>query len=230
MAESTLPPCGVYRILCRPTGIVYVGSSSKLRRRLLSHTMLLRKGAHDNPRLQNAWNKHGSDSFEFTVLEAVDDPDYQLVREQYWIDKLQAADSKYGFNTAPVAGTRRGVPQPAHMAAISRALHLGKPKSAEHRAKISAGKMGQTKSTDEIERRSAKRRGKFHRADTIAKMCATRSGRPQPSKRALTFDVAEEIRRIRRDENLSQDLLAARFGCSRKSVREILAGNTYTAP
>ena len=37
------------------------------------HRAQLKGGYHDNPHLQNAWNKYGADNFEFDVVEEVTD-------------------------------------------------------------------------------------------------------------------------------------------------------------
>lgn len=39
------------------------------------HRAQLNGGYHDNPHLQAAWNKYGSDNFEFAVVELCDDPE-----------------------------------------------------------------------------------------------------------------------------------------------------------
>lgn len=230
MALATVPQCGIYCITCLPTGLVYVGSSNKIPRRWTIHRWLLRKNNHDNPRLQNAYNKHGKDCFQFSVLELVADPLRLIQREQHWIDSLRSAVPEFGFNTAPVAGSRRGVPQPPGHSEFLRALHRGRKVSVEARDKIRAARNWEKRSPASFAAGGEKRRGRKLRPETIAKMCAIRSGRPQRSKRAMTFETAGEIRRLRLEDGLSQGALAARFGCSRKSIREILAGNTYTAP
>lgn len=85
---ETIPPrsSGVYRILCIPTGKIYIGSSVDLRHRWDQHRRRLRRGIHGNAHLQLAWSKYGEASFEFSVLEFVDLPDL-LCAEQAWIDR-----------------------------------------------------------------------------------------------------------------------------------------------
>lgn len=127
---------GVYAILCRASGRQYTGSSADIQKRWRQHKSMLRRGKHHSPPLQNAWNKYGEDAFEFVVLEecAVN---LLLELEQHYID--QCCD---GYNCAPVAGTRRGVPQsPEARAKISAAM-TGRKLSVETRAKMGAAKRG----------------------------------------------------------------------------------------
>jgi predicted GIY-YIG superfamily endonuclease len=98
---------GVYQIRCAPTGKIYVGSAVNMRARWAQHRSQLRKGAHGNAHLQHAWAKYGEASFEFSVLEHAA-RDELLAREQYWIDKTQAACRESGFNIFDTAGSPGG--------------------------------------------------------------------------------------------------------------------------
>jgi group I intron endonuclease len=110
---KTKPLCrwetGVYTIVCRPTGKVYVGSSAVcLRGRLNGHKVDLRKGTHGNLYLQRAWNKYGAGAFEFSVVRKCG-MKVCLKWEQFFIDSLKAADPKFGFNLSPTAGSLKGL-------------------------------------------------------------------------------------------------------------------------
>lgn len=143
---------GVYLIRNAVSGRVYVGSSSLISSRWKAHRDMLTHGTHHSPTLQRSWEKHGEAAFEFSVLEVVKDERRLLAREQYWMDELEAADPQKGFNVAPVAGTRRGVPQPPSVARKLRKFFTGVPKSAEHRAKIGAGNRGKVRTEDTKQR------------------------------------------------------------------------------
>src|SRR5678810_343959 len=102
---NTIPQTsGIYKWICVPTGKVYVGSAIDLRKRCTWHVADLRHGDHHNKHMQNAWNKYGELAFEFCVIELVLES-FLLEREQYWIDRLKAADKRHGFNSAPIAGS-----------------------------------------------------------------------------------------------------------------------------
>lgn len=90
-------PSGIYRIRCRKTGQVYVGSSLDIEMRWEVHRRQLRSQKHGNSHLQRAWLRYGQRAFEFSVLELVGWKRL-LRREQSWIERLRATDRKRGFN------------------------------------------------------------------------------------------------------------------------------------
>ena len=106
-------------------GKYYVGSSVDIRRRWATHRKELTLGTHVGVKLLHAWKKHGSDAWEWVVLEECQ-PDRKLLleREQNWIDCLSAyAD---GYNSLPKAGQgthgmKRTPEQVAKMVATRRA-------------------------------------------------------------------------------------------------------------
>ena len=58
---------GIYKIVNTVSGKAYVGQSQNIKKRIAEHFRLLRRGKHSNPRLQNAFNKYGEDSFVWTI-------------------------------------------------------------------------------------------------------------------------------------------------------------------
>ena len=77
---------GVYVIRCMTNKRFYIGSSGDVAVRLSRHFTLLRGGRHENPKLQNHFNKHGEEAFQCDLLELVG-PDGSLdAAEQKWID------------------------------------------------------------------------------------------------------------------------------------------------
>jgi group I intron endonuclease len=95
---------GIYLILS-PSGKVYIGQSSQLKRRRYEHCRLLKKGEHTNKFLQNVFNKYQEDMLYF-VIEYLDDVGSLTEREQYWMDIFQSATR--GMNLAPAAGSSLG--------------------------------------------------------------------------------------------------------------------------
>lgn len=72
--ESVYKLFGIYRITNKVTGMSYIGKTSmNFGDRWDSHRSLLNSGTHSNPGLQSDWNEYGSDSFEFAVIQVVDD-------------------------------------------------------------------------------------------------------------------------------------------------------------
>lgn len=77
---------GIYMIWNNVSQKFYIGSSINVHYRWTKHKRLLVIGNHPNIKLQNTFNKYGIDTFEFFVLELVEDKNNLLTREQYWID------------------------------------------------------------------------------------------------------------------------------------------------
>lgn len=96
---------GIYKITCTANGRIYIGQSTDTTERLKDHIRRLSNGKHDNPRMQNAWNKYGPAFFVSEVVEECQkDFDILNEREVYWIEKCNALDKKRGFNIASGGG------------------------------------------------------------------------------------------------------------------------------
>jgi len=79
---------GIYKITNIVNNHAYVGSATNVKRRWIEHKSKLSLNKHGNSHLQNAYNKYGSENFEFSILEDVVDNDKLLEREQFYIDTL----------------------------------------------------------------------------------------------------------------------------------------------
>lgn len=88
--------CGVYKIINKVNGKIYVGSSKNINQRWKEHIYHLNNGDHCNTYLQNAWNKYGSVNFSFKVIEKCE-PQFQFEREQYYLNLLNPFDDN-GYN------------------------------------------------------------------------------------------------------------------------------------
>ncbi|NRD80266.1 GIY-YIG nuclease family protein [Bacillus sp. BRMEA1] len=101
--------CGIYSIKNIKNGKIYIGSSRNIKNRWWQHRSLLNKNEHYNHYLQRAWNKYGESSFEFTIEEQVNDPNYLISTEQIWIDKYQSFLPQNGYNICSNASNTLGV-------------------------------------------------------------------------------------------------------------------------
>lgn len=102
---------GVYTITNQISGLVCVGSSGSIRRRLYVHVNSLERGTHANSHLQAAWRKYGKTAFVFNVAELVEDRRLRLEKETQWIRSLGANVRDRGYNmasdaTAPMLGKK----------------------------------------------------------------------------------------------------------------------------
>jgi len=91
----------IYQITNTATGRFYVGSAKNLRRRLSAHRLQLKY------LIGRAIQKYGWEAFQVSILEEVDDPQMLIVREQYWLDKLQPFPP-HGYNMCRTAGSSMG--------------------------------------------------------------------------------------------------------------------------
>lgn len=126
--HDTIPSTsGIYRITCSVTGLFYIGSAVNLCQRRYDHFKTLRRNIHRNPKLQNAWNKYGEESFTFEVIELVLIP-FLIIQEQYWLDKLKPFGKK-GFNIARIAGSSLGQKRSPEACKNMSDAQRGKPSS-----------------------------------------------------------------------------------------------------
>ena len=114
---------------------------------------------HCNKHLQRAYNKHGKSKFLFFVLERCKS-ETCVEREQYWIDKLKAANPDCGYNLCPTAGSSLGIkrteetkqklsrlmqgksPHPNMLTAAARANEIqGRKFSEEHKRRIAQSRV-----------------------------------------------------------------------------------------
>lgn len=80
---------GVYCIVNRITGDVYVGASKNLRFRRYQH--FSKGGLHTNKNLYAAIKHYGKSQFDFYILEQVNDLNLIRERERAWIKHLDPA-------------------------------------------------------------------------------------------------------------------------------------------
>jgi group I intron endonuclease len=92
----------VYAIKNKINGLMYIGSTDNLKKRIESHLEHLKAGIH-NYKLQKAWNEFGENAFEFIVIEKDIPLLKQFIAEQYWLDTFKSY--KEGYNVNPKAGS-----------------------------------------------------------------------------------------------------------------------------
>lgn len=198
---------GVYQIICKPTGKVYVGSTVHIRKRKWAHRRGLSKQGHCNPHLQRAWDQYGPDAFTHSVLEYCE-KEKPIEREQYYIDELKAANPKYGFNICPTAYS-----------------NLGRKLSPEMRAKLSAASKGKpgTLSPIQIEELRERMKGNTfsigikHTPESCAKRWEARM-----AQASITPQQCIEIRDRYIPNVVSMRKLAVIYGCSAATILNVI--------
>jgi len=89
--------CGVYAIINTVNQKLYIGSSKNLKNRKYNHFFALKNNKHPNEYLQNAWNKHGKQAFNWAILCYCKE-NTLLEKEQYYINYYQACNPNCGYN------------------------------------------------------------------------------------------------------------------------------------
>ena len=97
--------CGIYMIKNKINGNIYIGQAADIYERWKEHISLLRRGKHINNHLQRAWNKYGSDNFEFSIVEECSENALND-REIYWIAEYDSYHN--GYNQTLGGGGVRG--------------------------------------------------------------------------------------------------------------------------
>lgn len=153
---------GIYKIINVVNNKFYIGSAVSFRKRKTRHFSELRNNKHNNRHLQAAWRKYGEQAFVFVVVEEVEDRAMLLDAENRWLKDHVGKDYCYNIGVdataptlgmsgelSPTWGRKRTSEELAAQSWVGRKhtiesrekirQHLiGKPKSAEVRAKISA--------------------------------------------------------------------------------------------
>lgn len=158
---------GIYKIINVVNNKFYVGSAVDLKRRKTRHFSELRTNKHKNKHLQAAWVKYGEQAFVFVVVEELPDDADLLAAENVWLKEHVGKDYCYnlgvdatapmtgmGGELSPTWGRKRTLEELAaqnwtgktHTEEAKEKIRshlIGKPKSAEVRAKISATLSGE---------------------------------------------------------------------------------------
>lgn len=137
---------GIYAIVNHINGKAYIGQTKqKFYKRFLHHQWKLRDGSHDNKHLQNAWNKYGEESFEFTPLEVINDESCLDQLEIAYIKYYQENNKSYNINEGG-DHSRRGIPltedQKRKIGEKNRINMLGRKHTDETKRKMSDVRKG----------------------------------------------------------------------------------------
>jgi len=137
---------GIYEIRNVKNGKRYVGSSKNIDKRFYQHKRELWANKHHSTALQNAWNAHGSDCFEFNVLVVLEE--YELLStEQRFLDEEFKRDNYNVSRNAlsPMKGRKHSEETKAILSELNKAENnkfFGKKHSEESLAKMSEANKG----------------------------------------------------------------------------------------
>lgn len=123
---------GIYAIVNRDSGKIYIGSAVKLSPRWNEHRCDLRNKEHHSRYLQRAFNKCPG-SFYLEVVEEIPNSEKQklLTREQFWMDFFRSYDPTFGYNISPTAQSCQGIKRSPELKAKISASLKGRKMSPE---------------------------------------------------------------------------------------------------
>ena len=225
---------GVYAIEHIATGRQYIGSTCDFNARWRGHRHLLRKGKHHAPHLQSAWNKYGEGAFSFAPL-LICSNDNLLLYEQRCLDVLRPYDRERGFNVSTNAKScRLGRPHTAETKARMSALKKGMKHSAETKARWSAQRKGRKMPAWFGETVRARMLGTKQSPELLARLSIIRRGvKPTlasvESKSKLTMAQATEIRTLFATGRYKQCTLAQLYGVHQSHVSRLVHGKYWPA-
>jgi len=88
---------GIYAVRCHASDEAWVGGAPDLSTIQNRLWFTLRQGTNTHPSLQGAWNAHGSEAFDFEIVERLDDEPVGYIRNRVmkerlvsWAEQLQA--------------------------------------------------------------------------------------------------------------------------------------------
>ena len=155
----------VYKITNKVNGIIYIGATNNLRRRLNEHKNHSQTKPNGSE-FYKAINKYGWDNFSVEIIEICENEEIMFVQEQYYIELFDARNPLIGYNLAkggkggqthdvsgelnPQYGKKKTEKQKRQVSEQFKNV----PKTEEHKAKISKTLKGKPKTEEHIAKRS----------------------------------------------------------------------------
>ena len=194
---------GIYKIICLPTGKIYIGSSINIDSRFKNHIWCLQKNRHRNTYLQRAWNKYRGNNFKFEIIEIIQ-LNSLITKEKFWIKKFKSYNRKYGFNIIE--------PEMPPM--------LGRFHNQKTRLKISE-KLSGIKHTKETRlKMSLASKGKKKSKTQIENMCKAKRGTKNPMSKLNSW-IIRIIRQLLKYGEFTQTEIAKIFNVSKQCICDI---------
>jgi hypothetical protein len=203
-----------YLIRHQPTGKVYYGVRTA--NRLTPEEDLWKVYFTSSPIVKRLLEEYGTDSFEYQVRREFDTVEAAIAWEIKVLQRCRVLEDARWIN-ANIAGYIK--PTPESNKKISD-YHRGKPKSAEHRAKIAAAITGikreprgdeYRKKMSEIKKGAGNAMyGRKHSAETLAKISAARKGQLGHTAWNKGIATSEETKEKMRGRKDSPEVVARR--------------------
>lgn len=98
--NTVLNTSGIYMIYNFISNKAYIGQAINIPRRKREHFNKLSKNKHENPYLQNSYNKYGEQAFKFIILENCEKDKLIELESKY----IACIDEEFRYNLKPVEG------------------------------------------------------------------------------------------------------------------------------
>lgn len=195
--------CGIYAIKNIKNNKIYIGKTINAIKRFASHKTLLKNNKHFNICLQNSYNKHGIEYFEYCILEECS-KNLLSKKEQYWIDEN---DKTKLFNHVVYVENLTNDRNP----------FFGKKhteKTKKHLSKLAHGKYVGEKNPNYGKKWSQQQKN--------------RMAVEHPNTKLTPLNVLE-IKNLLIENNLSDEQIAQKYQISRSVVTRIATGSRWTS-
>ena len=127
----------IYEIVNNINNKKYIGCTSNFPKRKSLHKSKLNNSIHSNKHLQHAWDKYGSESFEFSVIHILNNKEEMFELEENLIDHF--SEKFYNLHKGGCGGATWDKLSDNADLIISKIskTHKGIPKTKEHKVKLS---------------------------------------------------------------------------------------------
>lgn len=218
---------GIYGIKNKINGNIYVGKTAmNFGDRRDSHYSLLNNNKHKNQHLQRAWNKYGSDNFEFVILHELQDGEDINALEISYIEKYKKLGLSYNIAPGGEGGNNLG----KHLSAETKRkigeknrIHMtGRHLSNETKKKMSEStkKHYQSMTEDELiefGKKSSKYASGYKWSEK-SKENFSKIQRTKPNGAKYDVDIVKEIRRLHEKENKGYTEISEELNIPRPAV------------
>ena len=201
---------GIYGIRNLINGKIYIGKTGmNFGDRWDSHRSLLKNGKHDNPHLQNAWNKYGQNNFEFIVIEDCEIEELDN-KEKYYIKIYKDLNLAYnihdGGNEGSNLGKHLSEETKRKIGEKNRINNIGKKHSDETKKKMSQSHQGMkyTSMSEEGRKNIQQAQQKYY----------------EKNPKKLCVDDVVEIRRLH-TEGLNYSEIARKYDVTPQCINDI---------
>jgi len=222
---------GIYQIKNIKNNKVYIGSSINIKSRFQKHLSELRRNVHPNKHLLESFKRYGEHSFDFFILEEIEDLSLLTHREQYYLDLFKSYDKNNGYNLRKIAENNFGYKHSQESIEKFKIASTGKKHSEETRKRISLANKGRVFSEETRKKMSLAKKGKSNhwkgkkRSEAqkkfICDMAKKRIGELNPNAKLKNSDIPV-IKSLFFDENKKINDIAKIFNVSRSTIKRAI--------